>query len=132
MAEFPVMIALVTVPPSGSVYHRLHWAVKRELRTGFAWEFRCNAELCGLRPRAAHDIPRVRLGIRAYRNGRRYDEENFMAGLKPLLDGMRDAGYLRNDSPVWLELEPRPEQLKCGPDSDRVEIDYTELLGDKK
>ena len=43
------------------------------------------------------------------------------------MDGMRDAGYLRNDSPVWLELEPRPEQVKCGEGEERVEIEYLEL-----
>jgi hypothetical protein len=86
-----------------------------------------NAQLCGFDSRPKEQIGKVRLGIRVFRAGRRYDPDNAIAGLKPLLDGMRDAGYLRNDSPVWLELEPRPEQVKCGKDEERTEIEYTEI-----
>ena len=120
-------ITLLILPPSANVYQRMHWAAKKRLRNSFAVAFRMEATLCGLWPRAAYDIWRVRLGIKVFRKGRKYDEDNFTGGLKPLLDGMRDAGYLRNDSPVWLELEPRPEQVKCGEGEERTEIEYLEL-----
>ena len=120
-------ITLLTLPPSGNVFKRMHWAAVRDLRARFAWSFRMEAELCGKRPSLPQYLGKVRLGIRVYRKGRRYDEDGFIGGLKPMIDGMRDAGYLRNDSPVWLELEPRPEQVKCGADEERVEIEYTEI-----
>jgi hypothetical protein len=44
-----------------------------------------------------------------------------MAGHDPEL------GKMMNDSPVWLELEPRPEQVKCGKGEERVEIVYEEI-----
>jgi hypothetical protein len=86
-------------------------------------------ELCSRRPKPKEEIGKVTLGITVYRKGRRYDEDNFIGGLKPMIDGIRDAGYLRNDSPVWLAYEPRPKQEPCMPESEdeRVEIEYTEL-----
>jgi len=86
-------------------------------------------ELCSCRPKPKEQIGKVTLGITVYRKGRRYDEDNFIGGLKPLIDGMRDAGYLRNDSPRWLTLEPRPVQILAK--EDRLEIDIREIDGMK-
>jgi Holliday junction resolvase RusA-like endonuclease len=125
-------ITLLTLPPSGSVYSRLHFGAKARLRKRFGWTFRMEAQLCGFDSRPKEQIGKVRLGIKVFRAGRRYDPDNAVSGLKPLFDGMRDAGYLRNDSPVWLELKPWPEQVKCDADSERVEIEYTEIEHEKE
>lgn len=118
-------ISLLALPPSGNKYQRAHWAVKKQLRHRFAWAFRMEMELCGCRPKPKEEIGKVALGITVYRKGRRYDEDNFIGGLKPLIDGMRDAGYLRNDSPRWLVYDPRPVQILAK--EDRLEIDIREL-----
>jgi Holliday junction resolvase RusA-like endonuclease len=102
----------------------MHWGAKRDLRERFAWTFRMEMGLCGRFPKPKKEIGKVTLGITVYREGRRYDEDNFIGGLKPMIDGIRDAGYLRNDSPVWLAYDPKPKQEKGEP---RVEIDIKEV-----
>jgi Holliday junction resolvase RusA-like endonuclease len=35
---------------------------------------------------------------------RRYDDDNLQGCQKPVLDALKNLGYIRDDSPQWLEL----------------------------
>jgi hypothetical protein len=37
-------------------------------------------------------------------NARRYDEDNLQGCQKPVLDALKNLGYIRDDSPRWLTL----------------------------
>ena len=37
-------------------------------------------------------------------NARRYDEDNLQGCQKPVLDALKNLGYIRDDSERWLEL----------------------------
>lgn len=56
--------------------------------------------------------------------GRRRDPDNFIASLKPSLDGIADAGIVRNDRDLWPE-RPRFERTDRFP---RVEIEIVPEL----
>jgi hypothetical protein len=46
---------------------------------------------------------RVRVAIAIYHR-RAYDQDNLYGCLKPVLDAMRNVGYIRNDDRSWLKL----------------------------
>lgn len=101
-------ITLAGAPLSTNQLERLHWAVKRKMRSRLAWEIRFALLDAG------YDVPReipppkpqpkMSVKIRAYRK-RRLDPDNAFGGVKVIIDAMRDVGLLHNDSPRWIALD---------------------------
>ena len=115
-------LLLSSIPPSANQLMRMHWAVKKRLRTTLQWELvRALHEIGHPLPPIAVNVkaPKRRLLIIAYRP-RRFDLDNAYGGCKVLIDAMRDVGLIRNDSPKWLEL--RVEQV-VEPKRCRTEIE---------
>ena len=115
-------LTISSLPPSTNQLERMHWAVKKRMRSSFAWELVAALGETDMRlpplligPKA----PKRRIAITIYRP-RLLDDDNCAGGLKPLLDAMRDLGLLRNDSPKWMDLV-KPVQY-VSKDNQRTEI----------
>jgi len=54
----------------------------------------------------------MRAGITLWRL-QRFDPDNLVAAVKPILDAMRRIGYLKNDNETWLHLSPM-KQCQAG------------------
>ena len=77
----------------------LAWKQSRDWRT-------VDAAVCGRPKNPCKD--RRRLEITTHRK-RRLDPDNAVASIKPVLDALTNAGWIRDDSAKWLELEVRQE-----------------------
>lgn len=98
---------ILGIPPGGNALHRMtHWEVRRSRE-----EWRRTSWLVA---RAAGDRERMsRVRIDAtwrFRVQRDRDLDNLIAGLKPILDGLVDAGMITGDSSeVVQEITGRVE-----------------------
>jgi crossover junction endodeoxyribonuclease RusA len=94
------------LPPAKTINanHRTHWRVKAELtrtwrQTAF---FSAKAERLGQLGRC-----QVRVFF-PVRDSRRRDPANWHPTVKPIIDGLVDAGVWPDDTPEWVEvMEPR-------------------------
>lgn len=117
-----IRLELDLLPPSLTTYLRLHWAQKKKWRQDFAWALRAALSEAGLElPDPPAPKKRVRVTVHRIRL---YDEDNLKGGCKPLWDGMRDIGLIRNDTPRWLRTEVEQKQSR----SPRTEIEIEEIL----
>lgn len=82
---------------------------------------------------AVHYQPgRVRVAItREVPSGRNFirDDDNLRFSVKPLLDALKRAGYIRNDSRKWIEL-PTPEQRISSDGQYWTEVTLAAIAGD--
>jgi len=105
--------------PSANVFKRMHWAKVRIQRSIWAEEF-----LLCLRKRITLKPP-VKIKITSYRS-RLLDFDNLVGGTKLLVDGLRDAGVIEDDSPKKLIWE-LPEQFIVPKDERRTVIELEEI-----
>ena len=108
-------LTLQSLPPSTNMLERMHWAVKRRLRSQLQWELTAALADMGRKlPPLLYGktAPKRRVTITTFRP-RRLDPDNAVGGCKVLLDAMRDIGLIRNDSPKWLELIVNQHIEKC-------------------
>jgi hypothetical protein len=116
------------VPPSANRYLRMHWAVKKKLRHGYSWAISMALldQLKGQLDRFwRQPLPKMRVQVTVHSGGasvRRLDADNLWGGCKPLIDAMRDAGLIRNDSPKWIDLGVR-ENREPGRTGTRIEFE---------
>jgi Holliday junction resolvase RusA-like endonuclease len=94
-------------PPHDNTTRRWHWAKRsREMRAwrdASAWAAR---EAYG-RSTMGGAMKPVRISVTfQYRVRRTRDRANLVASLKPVLDGLVDAGILKDDGPLWLPQPP--------------------------
>lgn len=116
---FAHSIRIEAVPPSANKYQRMHWAVKKKLRTRFHAELFVASLESG---KFGYPHAKMRVQINVHSKGataRRLDPDNLWGGCKPLIDAMRDVGLIRNDSPKWLDL---------GVSEIRTDGPFTEIL----
>lgn len=120
-----IRVTLNTLPVSGSKYTRSHFRIKKAYREAYAWELLGSLPECW-RPLQKDHIPAVKARITVFwgKAQRMFDDDNLAAGLKPLIDGMRDIHLIRNDSPRWFRLEANQER---DPGRPRMEIELEEL-----
>lgn len=120
-----IKITLHTLPVSGSKYTRCHFRLKKAYREAYAWELLAALPECW-RALPKDQIPAVKARITVYwgKGQRMFDDDNLAAGLKPLIDGMRDIHLIRNDSPRWFRLEANQER---DPERPRMEIEIDTL-----
>lgn len=121
---FSITVDLVDGKPPLSLNDRLHWGEKfrrtSAIRNGIGWQ--AKAAKIGRRDHIVvqlHFVPPDR---------RRRDPSNLMATQKPAVDGLVDAGVVRDDTPqyvtelmpvlhepgsprMWLEVRPAPGPL---------------------
>jgi hypothetical protein len=83
---------------------RLHWAVKS--RTSRAWR---NAAAAAAIDAGVHDLAPMRVTVEIPVMGnRRRDPHNWFPTVKPIIDGLVDAGVWPDDTPEWVQCtEPR-------------------------
>lgn len=97
------------VTPSQNVLDRMHWAAKHRLRDDWYWRVRWR---CGnkkpIKIKMRVTITRV--------SNRLLDEQNLSAGMKYLVDGLKQYGHIYEDSPKWCEF--RCDQRKCTGDEE--------------
>jgi hypothetical protein len=109
--------SLPVTTPSLNQLLRTHWSKRKQLKQGFKWEALV-AGACESQYKV-NGMKRRRILIRAFR-ARLLDQDNFIGGLKPLLDGLIELELLHDDGPEYLEL--RAEQLKAEKVDQRLEI----------
>ena len=113
-----IRLMLPWVPPSLNKYLRMHWAEKARLRG------RIGREIAATMIDFGYEIPKGKVIVRiALFHPRLFDDDNATGACKPLLDGMRDAGLIRNDSPTWMRLEVSQKRDNKNP---RTEIEIEE------
>jgi hypothetical protein len=62
--------------------------------------------------------------IRAQVNDHRklYDQDNFKAGCKPILDSLKKLGWIKDDNLKWVEVRYEQEVVPMGEDSTMIAI----------
>jgi len=82
---------------------RQHWSVRRKQKRCWAVLLLVAMNEHGFSPKGKF-APKMRLKLTITRK-RRLDRDNLVGGCKPLIDAIKDAGIIRDDSPGWLDLE---------------------------
>lgn len=75
-------------------------------------------ELLALKKKKKAKIKVIRYGSRLL------DEDNFIGGLKPLLDTIVKLGLIVDDRPEWLELNYKQEKCKRGEEKTVIILSY--------
>jgi len=105
-------ICVPLVPPSGNVLRRKyrHWAAYSQLKATWKrtiWALVSQKDRSWLEAMCEARKPmRVEICIS---HGRKYDTDNAYAGVKPLLDGLRELKFLYQDDPQHLSLKVTQE-----------------------
>lgn len=121
-----VVVSVPGRPPGGNELHRMnHWAVTKERQF-----WRESAYLATLvAPRLATPMDRATIAIEwRCKSKRRRDFDNLISGIKPLLDGLVDAGVIRDDSTDCL-VEIGPLTCTSGWDRDETILTVNEVKG---
>lgn len=94
--------------PPLSLNDRMHWRQKhritRHMRTHIAWTLSAGANKRA--PLRKGQRLRVELHYQP-RDNRRRDTDNMVASLKPICDGIVDAGIVEDDTPEYM-IKPEP------------------------
>jgi hypothetical protein len=115
-------VSLPVVTPSLNTLLRSHWHKRKQLKQGFKWELLV-AGACEPRYKI-NGAKKRRIEVKAFRS-RLLDHDNFIGGLKPLLDGLIELELLHDDGPEFLEL--KAEQLKASKTDQKLEIIIEDL-----
>lgn len=93
-------------PPGGNDLHRMNrWEVRKSREE---WRTATFVRALDSRPGSFRPLARASLGVTwRYRVRRNRDLDNLVAGLKPMIDGLVDAGILEDDhSGILVALGP--------------------------
>jgi hypothetical protein len=93
------------IPPSLNKTQRMHWATQRKLSKMWAWLIRSKLPEMHLEP-----IVKMRVSVTLC-HSRFFDKDNAYGACKPLVDGLKTWGLVRDDTAEFLELTV--EQEKC-------------------
>lgn len=127
----PVNLLELGVSPN----ERVHWAVKAKRNANVRDITRINA---GMWLRTFNAVGtwmgrslRCRVEIRVVlgKGRRTRDADNLIAALKPCLDGLKDAGIIRDDTPEWIESTVPSQTRGTDPLFTRVVFTITPLGG---
>jgi hypothetical protein len=98
-----VAVAVLFVPrltPSLNTWQRVHWRQRTRDRRTFGWE------LAAVRPKAWPDPPPVCVHVALVRcGGKLLDRDNLYGGVKVLVDALKDARLIRDDTDEAIRLE---------------------------
>lgn len=115
------------IPPSGNQQLRKHWAARKREQDKLKWAVVDAIAATGdpLPPEYIRAGRPMRMTVRCFRI-RRLDTDNAMAGIKPLVDVVKELGIIHDDSPAWLDLGLDQRIDAARP---RVEIDIEPMAG---
>jgi hypothetical protein len=124
-----VRIEWSDVPPSLNRVLRMHWAVKRKEADKWFAVLHCMpiAERQRLVD-ASKAGKRVRMTITLH-NARQFDKDNSYGAVKVIVDAAKQLGYMRDDSPAYLDLDV--QQVKSTRNSKKtiIELEILEPSG---
>lgn len=115
----PVILDIPRATPSMNATRWKHWRVA--YREKKLW--RQEIHVARLQARDVPAVPPARARVTIERYGRRLDPDNFIGGLKAVIDCLRNEGLITEDTEEALELVPK--QLRGAP---RTVITITSLL----
>jgi hypothetical protein len=95
-----VKIIVPMVPPSGNQMRRRYRHPFAYLKLRDTWKH--NIWALGPRFRAGNEKMDVTIHVE---HSRLYDEDNLIAGCKPILDSLKSLCYIKDDSPAFIELK---------------------------
>jgi Holliday junction resolvase RusA-like endonuclease len=107
-----ISITVPLVPPSPNVLRRQFRNPHEYKRLREVWEHSLAYAVGSatlkreLQEQAMTRRVRVRITIH---HSRRYDEDNIYGSIKPVLDALRNVGYIHDDNRKWIDLELRQE-----------------------
>lgn len=116
-------LVMPRLTPSLNKLIRLHWRDRQKLIITWDWEVK--AAIRETYEEITFEHPQRKVRIISYRK-RIMDEDNFIGGLKPMVDALVLNHLLVDDSNKFMILEPRPSQerdLK----NQRTEVIITEV-----
>jgi Holliday junction resolvase RusA-like endonuclease len=112
-----IRLTLPGVIPSLNQRERMHWAKRARSKQAMLWAIRSSYG----KPFPKRDIGRqrkCRVAIHVYHKTRRMDIDNLHGAIKPIIDILRQNGFIYNDSWKWLDLG-----LTQGIDKDNPRVD---------
>lgn len=103
-----ILLVLPVIMPSLNKQLRSHWAARKRLKDNAAWHVRASMG----RYKIDHRDRFANVSITVYSNApkvaggrvRVLDRDNLIGGQKPLVDAMKQAGILKDDSPKWAAI----------------------------
>lgn len=107
------MISTYSIPletPSQNVTDRMHWRARSKLKG--QWLYRILAACGGMHSPL---MIRKRVEILAYRKRLITDRGNLIGGCKLVVDAIRDAGLIFDDSDKWATIDYRQELASKSP-----------------
>jgi len=118
-----IKFVIPRITPSLNKLLAMHWTERHKLLRTWNWEVK--AAMRETYKEIRFDHPKRRVKIISYRK-KICDEDNFIGGLKPLIDALILNHLLVDDSDKFLVLEPKPKQER-DPKNLRTEIIITEV-----
>ena len=109
-----VTILVMAVPPSHNQLRRKyrHWAVYKKLKAQWMKDIHYGASNPNNRLAIAK-LPEKRYVRILIQHKRLFDVDNAYASCKPILDAMVELGYLKDDSPDFLDLRVEQEKINA-------------------
>lgn len=106
---------------------RTHWAVGAKLKKQYTEIVMLECKRQKLQPVTQRAV----LSITFYEQDKRRDSDNVISGLKYILDGMIQAGVLKNDTRKHVELQINPIEVDRSNPRIEVVIEQGRCLGDR-
>ena len=108
--EVSVMrVAIPMIPPSANVLRRKYKHPMAYKRLREAWErsllYACGSAAACQELRRQADESRMRVLVTIF-HAREFDSDNAVAGLKPVLDALKNLHFIKDDNLKWLDLRP--------------------------
>jgi len=101
------------VPPSPNErkwqHHMARFRLRKAWQEGLFYGVICARHRRELIDQAKTNRMRVEITVHIKNT---FDEDNLVAAMKPVLDGLKKLGYIRDDSPEFLELVLPIQQIK--------------------
>jgi len=122
-----ILLVLPVIMPSLNNQLRAHWAVRKRTKDNAAWHLRAvmGRKSIEHRDRFANVIITVYSNAPKLAGGRarRLDTDNLIGGQKPLVDALKQAGIMKDDSPKWAAITYLENRDKV--ETPRTEIDVS-------
>lgn len=105
-----IKLVLEQITPSNNKLLRMHYRERRRLKESYMWELLVAMNENNVTPDEVVAGDRKKLMIISYRK-KLLDPDNFIGGLKLLIDGLVDMRLIHDDSPEYLELQEAGQKI---------------------
>ena len=99
-------LTIKAVTPSLNEFLKMHWGEKKRLRASFASLILGKLHDTGYEVNKLTKPYKRKVTIISYRK-RKFDFDNHVGGLKPMIDSLKDIGLIWDDGEKWIELVTR-------------------------